>query len=227
MVGVGTVGIVGVGTVGIVGVGTVGVMGLEVVGTVGLVGVGTVGVIGLGVVGTVGLVGVGTVGVIGLGVVGTVGLVGVGTVGLVGVGTVGIAGDGTVGMVGEGIVGEGMVGEVGDDGAVGIAVDVWSRTTLSEVQHIDDVVRPVEGSRHETVRQTSYVPLVDTSAMAGFTSCTMSISIELLVDELSQKANNRLSPAGHVVVPLRSMRKGKLLVMAIYGPLVSHPVPIQ
>jgi hypothetical protein len=90
------------------------------------------------------------------------------------------------------------------------------------VQHWEELVRPVDGLRHETVRQTSNVPLIEASATAGLTGCTMSISAA----SLSQKASNRLSPAGHDVVPLRSMRVGKVLVRTMYGPFVTHPVSI-
>jgi hypothetical protein len=200
--------VVGVGTVGTVGTGTDGTVGT---GTVGTVGTGTVGTVG---VGTVGIVGVGTVGTVGTGIVGTVGT-----------GTVGTEGTGTVGTVGTGTVGDGAVGMVGVGtvGATGVGADgVCSRTTSKVVQHVDDVVRPVEGSRQETVRHTSYVPTVEASAMAGLTGCTMSTS----ATALSQNASSRLCPAGHVELPLRSIRAGKLLVVKLYGPFVAHPISL-
>jgi hypothetical protein len=129
--------------------------------------------------------------------------------------------DVAVGVVGA-VVTVGGIGARAGAAAAGATVVVSSWTTFKSVQQREELVRPVDGSRHETVKQTSYVPAVDTSAMAGLTGWTMSISVA----SLSQKASNRLCPVGHVVVPFRLIKVGKFGVNARYGPFVVHPTSL-
>jgi hypothetical protein len=89
---------------------------------------------------------------------------------------------------------------------------------LSVVQHANDAVRLVNGSRHVTLWQTAKWPYFDTLTVAGLIAWMISTSKE----SLNQEEESWVSLCGHIVLPRNSTFAGRYDDLAEYGPAVSH-----